>query len=76
MMLQKEKVERFQFSESTSDAVHSLFNVTNGHTVVADHEWGHLQLDAVSLYILMLAQMTASGKHANLDAFFTVQGNN
>ena len=24
-------------------------------------EWGHLQIDAVSLYLLSLAQMTASG---------------
>ena len=29
--------------------------------VVGDEEWGHLQIDAVSLYLLTLAQMTASG---------------
>jgi phosphorylase kinase alpha/beta subunit len=29
--------------------------------VVGDDEWGHLQLDATSLYLLMIAQMTASG---------------
>jgi phosphorylase kinase alpha/beta subunit len=28
---------------------------------VGDNEWGHLQLDATSLFLLMLAQMTASG---------------
>ncbi|MEM8546176.1 MAG: glycoside hydrolase family 15 protein, partial [Cyanobacteria bacterium P01_H01_bin.119] len=31
------------------------------NTVVGDTEWGHLQLDATSIYLLMLAQMTASG---------------
>ena len=29
--------------------------------VVGDAEWGHLAMDAVSLYLLALAQMTASG---------------
>lgn len=28
---------------------------------VGDHAWGHLQIDATSLYLLMLAEMTASG---------------
>ena len=30
-------------------------------TVVGDFEWGHLQIDATSLYLLTLAQMIASG---------------
>jgi phosphorylase kinase alpha/beta subunit len=29
--------------------------------VVGDSEWGHLQIDAISLFLLILAQMTASG---------------
>ena len=32
-----------------------------GNTVVGDDGWGHLQIDATSLYILVLAQMTATG---------------
>lgn len=28
---------------------------------MGDTEWGHLQIDAISLYLLTLAQMTASG---------------
>ena len=32
-----------------------------GNTVVGDDAWGHLQIDATSLYILVLAQMTATG---------------
>ena len=30
-------------------------------TVVGDYDWGHLQIDATSLYLLMLAEMTAAG---------------
>ena len=30
--------------------------------VVGDFDWGHLQIDATALYLLMLAQMTASGE--------------
>lgn len=29
--------------------------------MVGDKEWGHLQIDAVSLYLLFIGQMTASG---------------
>ena len=32
-----------------------------GQTIVGDNDWGHLQVDAVSLYLLVLGQMTASG---------------
>ena len=28
---------------------------------MGDHDWGHLQIDATSLYLLALAQMTAAG---------------
>ena len=33
----------------------------NCATVVGDYDWGHLQLDAIALFILSLAQMTAAG---------------
>ena len=29
--------------------------------VVGDFAWGHLQIDATSLYLLILAEMTAAG---------------
>lgn len=29
--------------------------------VVGDDQWGHLQIDAISLFLLTLAQITASG---------------
>ena len=41
--------------------------VTSGNTAVADNEWGHLQLDATSLYLLMLGEMTSSGRSESSD---------
>jgi phosphorylase kinase alpha/beta subunit len=61
MMQQKEKVEKFKSSQNPLDALHAKYSSSTGQTVVADDEWGHLQIDAVSLYLLILAQMTASG---------------
>uniref|UniRef100_A0A493T6G2 Phosphorylase b kinase regulatory subunit n=1 Tax=Anas platyrhynchos platyrhynchos TaxID=8840 RepID=A0A493T6G2_ANAPP len=63
MMRQVDKVEAFKYSQSTRDCLHAKYNTHTCATVVGDHEWGHLQLDATSLYLLMLAQMTASGLH-------------
>ena len=60
-LLKVDKVEAFKYSQSTRDCLHAKYNTHTCATVVGDHEWGHLQLDATSLYLLMLAQMTASG---------------
>ncbi|MBD0268729.1 MAG: glycoside hydrolase family 15 protein [Cyanobacteria bacterium Co-bin8] len=61
MMQQAHKVERFKENQNPLEALHAKYDTTTGSTVVADDAWGHLQLDATSLYLLMLAQMTASG---------------
>jgi len=61
MMRQAHKVERFKHTQDPLDALHAKYNTHTGDVVVGDHEWGHLQLDATSLFLLMLAQMTASG---------------
>ncbi|MEB3336463.1 MAG: glycoside hydrolase family 15 protein [Leptolyngbyaceae bacterium] len=63
MMRQAHKVERFKSTQSPLDALHAKYETHTGNTVVGDGEWGHLQLDATSLYLLMLAQMTVSGLH-------------
>ncbi|XP_023032726.1 probable phosphorylase b kinase regulatory subunit alpha isoform X7 [Drosophila willistoni] len=61
MMNQKDKVEKFKMTQSPYDSLHAKYSSKNGLPVVGDREWGHLQIDAVSLYLLILAQMTASG---------------
>ena len=61
MMRQASKVEQFKHSQASIDALHAKYNTQTGDIVVGDGDWGHLQLDATSIFILMLAQMTASG---------------
>jgi phosphorylase kinase alpha/beta subunit len=61
MMHQADKVERFKFSLQPADALHAKYDTRSGTAVVGDEDWGHLQLDSTSLYLLMLAQITASG---------------
>eukprot|EP00127_Corallochytrium_limacisporum_P004497 Clim_evm24s165 gene=Clim_evmTU24s165 len=75
MMRQVHKVEEFKMSRSTQDALHAKYAVTDGALACGDYEWGHLQIDATSLFLLTLAQMTASGLQvvASLDEVAFVQ---
>lgn len=61
MMRQAPKVEKFKQSQNPLDALHAKYDTKSGAVVVGDDQWGHLQLDATSLFLLMLAQMIASG---------------
>jgi len=59
MMRQSDRIEMFKSTLNPTDALHAKYGTKTGLAVVGDDEWGHLQLDASSLYLLMLAQMTA-----------------
>lgn len=61
MMRQADKVEKFKQNQAPLDALHAKYDTETGSTVVGDDEWGHLQLDATSVFLLTLAQMTKSG---------------
>ncbi len=61
MMRQAHKVEAFKHSLNPLDALHAKYDTATGLPVVADDAWGHLQIDATSLYLLMIAQMSGSG---------------
>uniref|UniRef100_A0A914YES4 Phosphorylase b kinase regulatory subunit n=1 Tax=Panagrolaimus superbus TaxID=310955 RepID=A0A914YES4_9BILA len=61
MMRQVDKVELFKKHLRGSDSLHAKYSVQTKCSVVGDNDWGHLQVDAISLYLLILAQMTASG---------------
>ena len=52
----------FKQTQSPLDALHAKYSSTTSQIVVRDNEWGHLQIDATSLFLLVLAQMTASGE--------------
>ncbi|KDR24269.1 probable phosphorylase b kinase regulatory subunit alpha isoform X2 [Zootermopsis nevadensis] len=75
MMQQKDKVEKFKSTQNPLDGLHAKYSSSTGQAVVRDDEWGHLQIDAVSLYLLILAQMTASGLQIvfNLDEVSFIQ---
>jgi phosphorylase kinase alpha/beta subunit len=61
MMRQSHKVEAFKDTLDPKDALHAKYDTKTGLEVVADDAWGHLQIDATSLFLLTLAQMTKSG---------------
>ncbi|KAF9304628.1 hypothetical protein BGZ74_001014 [Mortierella antarctica] len=61
MMRQAPKIEQFKKTQGLNDCLHAKYSTATGDTVVGDSEWGHLQIDATSLFLLALAQMTASG---------------
>ena len=63
MMRQAHKVEQFKSTQKKEHALHAKYSTINGETVVGDKEWGHLQIDATSIFLLFLAQMTVSGLH-------------
>jgi len=60
-MRQAHKVEKFKHTQDPLDCLHAKYDTSTGNPVVGDDEWGHLQLDATSLFLLFLAQITASG---------------
>lgn len=61
MMKQAHKVERFKHTQHPLDALHAKYSTQTGEWVVGDSEWGHLQIDATAIFLLQLAQMSASG---------------
>ena len=61
MMRQSAKVERFKHTQHPLDALHAKYSTRSGEPVVGDAEWGHLQLDATAIFLLMLVQMSAGG---------------
>ncbi|KAI8877102.1 phosphorylase kinase alphabeta [Backusella circina FSU 941] len=61
MMRQTPKVETFKKTQNILDALHAKYNTKTGDTVVKDNEWGHLQIDATSFFLVALADMTTSG---------------
>jgi hypothetical protein len=61
MMRQSAKVEKFKQTQSLEHSLHAKYNTQTGEIVVGDFEWGHLQIDATSFFLLALADMTSGG---------------
>ncbi|XP_071369559.1 phosphorylase b kinase regulatory subunit beta-like, partial [Centroberyx affinis] len=60
-MRQSDKVEQFKQDPSPSKCLHSMFNVDTGDEVHSNSDYSHLQIDAVSLFLLYLVEMICSG---------------
>lgn len=60
-MRQADKVEQFKQDPSPSKCLHSVFNVDTGDEVYIYDDYHHLQIDAVSLFLLYLVEMICSG---------------
>uniref|UniRef100_A0A673FJE7 Phosphorylase b kinase regulatory subunit n=1 Tax=Sinocyclocheilus rhinocerous TaxID=307959 RepID=A0A673FJE7_9TELE len=60
-MRQSDKVEKFKQDPSPSTCLHSVFNVQTGDEIYSYVEYSHLQIDAVSLFLLYLVEMICSG---------------
>ncbi|XP_071345290.1 phosphorylase b kinase regulatory subunit beta isoform X4 [Trachinotus anak] len=60
-MRQADKVEQFKQDPSPSKCLHSVFNVDTGDEVYSYGDYHHLQIDAVSLFLLYLVEMICSG---------------
>ncbi|XP_052457398.1 phosphorylase b kinase regulatory subunit beta isoform X2 [Carassius gibelio] len=60
-MRQSDKVEKFKQDPSPSTCLHSVFNVLTGDEIFSNEEYSHLQIDAMSLFLLYLVEMICSG---------------
>jgi phosphorylase kinase alpha/beta subunit len=63
MMRQAPRVAAFTARQDPRLALHAKYNASTGLPVVGDLAWGHLQLDATSLFVLYVAHFSASGLH-------------
>ncbi|ETE72965.1 Phosphorylase b kinase regulatory subunit beta [Ophiophagus hannah] len=60
-MRQADKVQQYKQDPKPSKCLHSVFNVHTGDEVFSHEEYGHLQINAVSLFLLYLVEMISSG---------------
>ncbi|NXM29168.1 KPBB kinase, partial [Oxyruncus cristatus] len=60
-MRQADKVQKFKQDPKPSACLHSLFSAHTGDEVFSPKEYGHLQINAVSLFLLYLVEMISSG---------------
>ncbi|NWW28942.1 KPBB kinase, partial [Falcunculus frontatus] len=60
-MRQADKVQEFKQDPKPSACLHSVFSAHTGDEVFSPKEYGHLQINAVSLFLLYLVEMISSG---------------
>ncbi|XP_036043530.1 phosphorylase b kinase regulatory subunit beta [Onychomys torridus] len=60
-MRQADKVQQFKQDPRPTTCLHSIFSVHTGDELLTYEEYGHLQINAVSLFLLYLVEMISSG---------------
>ncbi|XP_074769145.1 phosphorylase b kinase regulatory subunit beta isoform X4 [Athene noctua] len=60
-MRQADKVQQFKQDPKPSECLHSVFSANTGDEVFSHKEYGHLQINALSLFLLYLVEMISSG---------------
>ncbi|XP_069724667.1 phosphorylase b kinase regulatory subunit beta isoform X3 [Phaenicophaeus curvirostris] len=60
-MRQADKVQQFKQDPKPSECLHSVFSAHSGDEVFSHKEYGHLQINTVSLFLLYLVEMISSG---------------
>ncbi|KAM6300583.1 phosphorylase b kinase regulatory subunit beta isoform 1-T1 [Aegotheles albertisi] len=60
-MRQADKVQQFKQDPKPSACLHSVFSAHTGDEVFSHKEYGHLQINALSLFLLYLVEMISSG---------------
>lgn len=60
-MRQTERVENFKKGQQPKYALHSKFHLMTGEEVLSTDDYGHLQIDLISIYLIFLVQMINSG---------------
>uniref|UniRef100_A0A670K389 Phosphorylase b kinase regulatory subunit n=1 Tax=Podarcis muralis TaxID=64176 RepID=A0A670K389_PODMU len=60
-MRQADKVQQYKQDPKPSKCLHSVFSAHTGDEVLSHKEYGHLQINAVSLFLLYLVEMISSG---------------
>ncbi|XP_077307795.1 phosphorylase b kinase regulatory subunit beta isoform X3 [Lithobates pipiens] len=60
-MRQADKVEQFKQDPSPLKCLHSIFHVDTGDEIRSYQDYGHIQINAVSLFLLYLVEMISSG---------------
>lgn len=68
-MQQCDKLEGFKVNQTTQNALHSKFDIITGEEIHDEH-YGHLQIDCVALYLIMVAQMTTSGLQVSFVQYY------
>uniref|UniRef100_A0A1Y1M5A6 Phosphorylase b kinase regulatory subunit n=1 Tax=Photinus pyralis TaxID=7054 RepID=A0A1Y1M5A6_PHOPY len=58
---QAARIELFKLKQCDAHSLHVKFHLTKGEEVYTDDEYPHLQIDAISVYLIFLVQMITSG---------------